>query len=397
MGSAELGFLWITEILNSEYQGNPCEWLTGEVVKLLGRHFFRENSQYLIDVQPACIPPLLGFLSLSEQLDATRSTRFIALRILATSPRYADFGPMILPILTSTLLPTHPLQARRLVLNIFLRFMSGWFSSQMGDVPSKDLEGLVQAVGDPFQSLVLPLQDEEPVYPPDYDPATATAVLIEFASSDLWQNHLRRSNFTSFEEMVSTRDGKRTALEGMLGTALDPLPEFLCTGPKIAMAIRRLEELRCLNMAEVVIMWAWTVGLVDPEDHDGWKLIGRNTLRFYQTHEMEHLIALKRHVIDMLTDLGQPRIVEERRRAFRFGGWDFTELPILKLVPDFEYRTYLHLSQACQLRRLYRLFGYDSATWEDAVTAEEMGGKMDVSLGHSVALSPFVDWVCDYP
>ena len=399
MGDGELGFLWITEILNSEYEEQQREWMTSEVVQSLGRHFFRTNPVSFIDVEPAWIPPLLGYLSLNEKLDSTRSPGLVALRILATSPGYANFGPMILPILTSSLLPTHPLQARCLALNIFERFAFGWFSPQMGDVPSKDLERLVQAVGDPFQFPDLPLQDGKPVDPPNYDPMIATAVLIEFASSDLWRNHLRRSNFTSFEEIVSTRDGKRTALVCMLEMATYPWVEFLCTAPKISMAIRRLEELQCLNTAEVVIMWAWTAGVVNPVDHDTWQLIGRDTLRFYQTHGMERTIALGRHVTDKAMDPGQFRFLVERHGGFRSGAWNFTELPVLKLLPDpaSRWRTYLHLSQVCQLRRLYHLFGYDPTTWREAVGVEEVGEKTGVSPRHSVALAPSIDWACDYP
>jgi len=78
---------------------------------------------------------------------------------------------------------------------------------------------------------------------------------------------------------------------------------------------------------------------------------------------------------------------------------DFFKLPVLTLEPNvaFGYHTYLYLSQACQLRRLHQLFGYDPTTWEDVVAAEEVGGKRDALLGHSVALSPFMDWACDYP
>ena len=256
MDSGELGFLWITEILNSGYKEDERERLDSTVVELLGKHFLHEGPVHCIDMEPAWVPFLLEFLSPSEKLGVTRSTRFIALRILAASPGSADLGPMILPILTPSLLPTHPLQPRCLVLNIFESFMSSWFSSQMEDVPSKDLERLVQAVGDPFQFPDLILQGGKPMDPPYYDPTIATAVLMEFASSDLWRSHLCRSNFTSFEEVVSTWDGRRTALGRMLGIATHLLPEFLSTATKISMAIRRLEELGCLDTAEVVIMWA---------------------------------------------------------------------------------------------------------------------------------------------
>jgi hypothetical protein len=53
--------------------------------------------------------------------------------------------------------------------------------------------------------------------------------------------------------------------------------ELLRTPAKIIAAIRRLEELQCLNTAEVVILWAWTAGVVNPADHDAWGLIERYT------------------------------------------------------------------------------------------------------------------------
>jgi len=398
IGSGELGFLWIAEILSSGYQEDQCERLAREVVKLLGRHFFRESSVSFIDVQSAWIPPLLGFLSLSQIFDSAGSTRFIALRILATSPGYTDFGPMILPIVTSSLLPTRPLQACRLALNIFLRFKSGWFSSRMENVPSKDLDGLVRAVADPFRFPRLPLQDGKPAYPADYDPTMVIAVLIEFAPLGLWRNHLRRSNFTSFEKMVSTSDDKRIALGCMIGMATKTLPEFLCTATKITAAIRRFEELQCSNTVEVVIMWAWTVGVVNPVDHDGWQLIGRDTLRFYQPHGTERpTFALKRHITGMLVNVNHFMFFMRRIHGASHSGRDFVELPVLGLHLGFRYQTYLYLSQACQLRRLYQLFGYDPTTWEEAVVADEVGEKMHVSSGRPVALVSFVDWACDYP
>jgi hypothetical protein len=386
MGSGELGFLWITEILNSECQENRRVWLVSGVVKLLGKYFFHKNMVYF--VKQAWIPPLLRFLSLDGGSGATEPAHLIALRILAISHGSADSCKMILPILTSSLLPTHPLQARLLALKIFINFASGWFSSQMENIPSNDLEGFVQAVGDPFKFPDLPLQDGEPVNPPNFNPAMATVVLVEFASSDLWRNHLRPSNFASFEEVASTWDGKRTALADMLIKTVGQWPEFLRTAAKTVMAIKRLEELQCLNTAEVVIMWAWTVGAVNPMDRDGWRLIGRATIRFYQTHGMERVIALKRHLADAI----------EVPLHMRFKG-DFDKLPVLKLLPEtmFKDRTYLRLSRACQSRRLYQLFGCDPTTWKEAVGAEEVEEKTDAPSGCSVTPLPFMDWACDYP
>ena len=265
----------------------------------------------------------------------------------------------------------------------------------MENVPSEDLNRLVQAVGDPFQSPDFPLQDGKPVDRPYYDPTAVTAVLIGFASSDLWRNRLRRSNFTSLEETVSTWDGKMDALKCM---AHCKPPESLFTATGIIMAIRRLEELQCPNTAEVVIMWAWTIDVVDPVDRDSWDSIGRSTLRFCETRRMERLVGLKRHITDrtmksVYTELLLIGFCRDSKVK------DFVGLPVLGLQLDFRTRfnTFLYLSQACQLRRLYQLFGCDPTTWKDVVAASEVDEKSDVSLGHSVALSPFRDWACDYP
>jgi len=397
MGSGELGFLWIAEILNSGYDEGWCEWMASQVVGSLGKLFFRDDSVPSISMQPAWIPSLLGFLSLSEKLDRQEEYSLIALRILETSSPSTDFGTIALPILVSSLLPTHPLQSRRIALEVFYIFAPGWFSSQMENVPSEDLDELVQAVGDPFQFPDFLLQDGKPVDLPYYDPMVVAAVLIGFASSDLWRDRLRRSNFTSFEETVSTWDGKKAALERM--AYYDQLPESLFVAMGIFMAIRRFEELQCPNTAEVLLMWAWTIGVVDPVDRDGWQLIGSSTLRFCETRRMERLITLKRHITDRtmessyITLLLTERYGESKVKDF------VKKSPVLKLQPDSwtRFDTFLYLSQACQLRRLYQLFEYDPTKWEDAVAASEVGEKSDVSLGHSVALSPFMDWACDYP
>ena len=140
----------------------------------------------------------------------------------------------------------------------------------MENVSSKDLDGLFQAIADPFQFPHLPIQNGKPAYPTDYDPTIVIAVLIEFASSGLWQNHLCHSNFTSFEEMVSTSDGKRITLGCMIRMETETLLEFLCTAMKSTVAIRCFEELQCSNTVEIVIMWAWIVGVVNLVDHNGW-------------------------------------------------------------------------------------------------------------------------------
>ena len=395
MGSGELGFLWIAEILNSGYGEEQREWMAREVVESLGRLFFREDSVVYTGMEPAWIPPLLEFLSLREKLYGREKPSLTALHILAASQGNADFCAKILPILVLLLLPTHPLQSRRLALTVFCTFRSGWFSSQMENVPSKDLNELIQAVGDPFQSPDFPLQGGKPMGRLYYDPMRVAVVLIKFASLDLWQNHLQPSNFTSLEEIVSTWDGKRDALTSM---AFCKPPEGLFTATGIVMAVRRLEELQCSNTAEVVIMWAWTIGIVNLVDHDGWQLIESSTLQFYETHGMECPVALERYITSRTMESSYGLLLRDGHYwKSRVG--DFFKLPVLKLELGFRsgYDTFLCLSQACQLKRLHQLFWYDLTMWKDTVTAEEVGEKSDVSLGRSVTLSPSMDWACDYP
>ena len=405
MDTGEFCFGWIAEILSSGYPEDERYELASRVVRLLGNHLYSKDPDRFHYVEPAWVPPLLGFLSLCEKFYTTESPPypgFIALRILSINPKGVDTGATTLSILASILLPTHPLRARSLALEVFCGLMSGWFSLQMEKVLDQDLDKLLQAIGDPFQfTLEIPLQDGQPVFTPSYKPMMAAVLLIEFVSSDLWGDHLQRSNFASCEEIVSTEEGKRTALKWMLEMATHSRPEFLHTPLKITTAIRRLEELQCLNIAEVVITWAWTIGVVDPMNHDSWRLIQRDTLRFCRTNGMGFLVALKRYITDTS--------MENMRIMYLIGHYEGTPCrvgsvkkpaPALWVTPRLDPRNFtdFRVSQVYQLRRLYQLLGYDHTTWKEAVVVEEADVETDVSPGFSATVPvPFMDWVCDYP
>jgi len=221
----------------------------GPVVESLGKCLYFREARC---VQHNWILPLLGVLSLSEKphgLDLKPHPGFIALSILSTTWPSADFATpdfaaTALPLLSSTLLPTHPLQSRKLALMVFCALMSGWFSSHMEKIMSEDLGKLLQAIRDPFQSTPdPPFSDWQPMTQHDYKPLNSTIILIEFASSDLWRNHLRRSNFISCEEDMSTEEQKRALLDRMFYTAHYIWRTFLHTPTKVIAAITRLEEL----------------------------------------------------------------------------------------------------------------------------------------------------------
>jgi hypothetical protein len=61
------------------------------------------------------------------------------------------------------------------------------------------------------------------------------------------------------------------------------------------------------------------------------------------------------------------------------------------------YFTDSPLAQACQLRRLYQLFGCDHATWEEVVAIEKVDEGVDAPVGRSEISAQFMDCACDYP
>jgi len=402
MDTGEFGFSWIDDVLNSSYPEGGRYQIASRIMALLGKYFYFTVPERVPYVQPTWMPPLLGFLSLCEKFYTTESPPypgFVALRILASAPLLTEFDATILPVLTPILLPTHPLQSRSLALKLF-GFTSRWLS-QMDNVPDQDLDRFLQAVGDPFQSISdPPLQDGQPAFTANYEPMMAAVVLIGLASSDLWQNHLRHSNFTSCEKTVSTEEGKRTALKWMLDEATCSWLKFLHTPARITTATRRLEDLQCLNTAEVVIMWAWTVGVVDPADHDGWRSIGRDTLRLCQTNGVGCPMVLGRHITDTsMENMHTEYLVGHYEGAPCRVGSVRRSTPALSVSRRLSPRhfTDLRVSQACQLRRLYHLFGYDPTTQEGAVNVGEGEQAADVSPGPSVASVSFMDLACDYP
>ena len=405
--TGESGFLWIAEILNSGYSEDERYEMASGVVRLLGKYLYSVVPERVQYVESAWIPSLIDFLSLCEKFYATQSPPsppypgFIILRILSDSPIRADLNPTVLPVLASMLLPTHPLQSRSLALEVFCMFTPEQFSSQTENFPEQDISKLLQAVDDPFKfTLEIPVEDGKPVFTAHCKPMKVAVLLIEFASLEVWRNHLLYSNFASCEDIVSTEEGKRDALKWMLDMATHHWFKFLYTPAKIVAAVKRLEELQCLNTAEVVIMWAWTTGVVDPMDRDAWRLIERETVRLCQTNRTGYLAALRRYITDTS--------VEDTRIMYLMGHYEGTPCragstkkpdPALWVTPRLipEQFTDLRMSQAYQLRRLYRLFGYDHDTWKEAIVAEKVEEEVDVPPGDHVASVPFVGWSCDYP
>ena len=406
MGNAEPGILLVADILNSEYPEDDRYRMASEVVRLLGKWFDSSDSDLfpIGVVHYTWIPVLVDFLSLCEKFYATESPPSpgsIVLRILSTSSGSLFFGTTIIPILTTTLLPTHPLQSRNLALTAFHKFMfmSESFSG-VGRVLPKNLDKLLRAVGDPFQ----PIPEGHSVAEANYEPMVVTIILIEFASSDLWRDHLHHSNFTSCEKIMSTEEGRRGGLKCMFDAATHSRSDLLRTPRKMVAAVRRPEELRCLNTAELVILWAWTAGVVNPVDRDTWGLIGRDTLRFYQTHGMGRLASLSRHITDAIMEVTHISFLLIAGKSLPCR----VRQPLVPVPRPWSHPgnyTDLRISQACQLGRLYRLFRYDPTTWREALAVEgvevgseeELEGEMDVLPGWSAAPAESMGWVCDYP
>ena len=260
-------------------------------------------------------------------------------------------------------------------------------------VAAEDFKNLLQAVGDPFLFTrdISPLDRRAEPFRPDYEPTDAAVLLIEFASSELWQNHLDSSNFTTCEKFLSTEEGKRTVIEHMLKTPVPPRLKPLCRATKVVVAIRRLEELQCLNTAEVVIMWAWTVGPFYAEDRDR-VLIGRITFSYYQTHGRGRLKALERHIIDIFTGVAVLGFIQRQYREL--GPLDYFKVRRLPLPDGVSVEEWLRTSQVRKLKRLYCLFECNPTTREGTVAG---GVTKEMDLSSAVAPVSSMDWECDYP
>ena len=406
VGGAEPGILLIASILNSRYPEDDRYRMASEVVRLLGKWFDSSDSDLfpIGVIHYTWIPALVDFLVLCEKFYATETPPYpglIVLRILSTSSGSLIFGTTTFPVLTTTLVPAHPLQSRSLALMVFHRFMfmSESFSN-VENVLTKNLDKLLRAVGDPFQ----PVPEGRSVDEANYDPMMVTVVLIEFASSDLWCNHLHPSNFTSCEKITSTKEGRRSALKCMFDAATNSRSDLLRTPAKMIAAIRRLEELQCLNTAEVVVLWAWTAGVVDPVDRGAWELIRHDTLRFYRTHGIGRLAALSRHIsnatmeathIKLLLIVGKSLPCRVRQPP----------VPVPRPWSHPGNFTDLRISQACQLGRLYHLFVCDPTAWREVVMVKQMEegleerseGEIGLPSGRAIAPVQFVGWACDYP
>lgn len=231
-------------------------------------------------------------------------------------------------------------------------------------------------------------------------------LLIKFLSSDLWRDHVRYSNFSTCEAIVSTKRGRDLAL-----ACIRKLLVSFRSPQDITTVIRRLRELGCQNTAEVVLLWTWITGIVDPTDHCGWVSIGEETLKFYHSHGARRLYTLAQYIKD--TTLG-PRPYERLRGHHRVALCQVEDVRgrvrvregLGNHLVDFE-RTGL-IAMTCQLRRLYRLFGCaDPMAWEEMLRAR---GGSDVAppSGSSLkrdggpdtgGLAPVevLDLVCDYP
>ena len=274
--------LWLRQILDSGYPERMQYSMASSVVVFFAKTIDSPLSKRHIRVHSTTLRPLSDFLLLSNKLYPTEfplnplppHQGAIALHMLSIGMvdlhpdlmLHSTLTPAILQILTLAPPPTHLLQSRISALRLFQGTGPGWFSTQAEAFSNVEREKLLRAVGDPFRFTPdPPPQDGQPQVTTFHDPIGTTALLIEFALSDLWRDHLHPSNFASCEELLSTEKGRdhffrKTSRHGM--------DHWVRRVNGFTSALRRLEEMECWNTAEVVVARAWTNGLVDVTDHE---------------------------------------------------------------------------------------------------------------------------------
>lgn len=397
--TSSVGISWMDEVLNSGYPEDEKYQITGHLVELLGN---RLGSAVPEDLVPESVPRLLNFLLLSERFYSTTYPPYagaIAIRVLSsrspsgiTLPSRATYNSTVVPVLTTTLLPTHTLQSRVFALKLFQRCGAEWFLPELESFSTTDRVRLLEAVGDPF---TFPLVISADAARLGYEPMAAAVLLIKMLSSDLWRDHARYSNFSTCESVVSTVQGRGLAL-----TCIGKLMVFLGSPQDVITVIRRLKALGCWNTAEVVLLWAWITGAVNPADHNGWRLIGEETLEFYRVRGIWRLTTLALYIKKNTSgawshreNYGWRRMsscrVEGVRREVRV--WDRMGL----------------IAMTCQLRRLYQLFGCNPATWggmleaygdqDVAPLSGSRFGRDDGPVAGGHVHVELLEFTCDYP
>ena len=255
--------LWLRQIFDSGYPEHARWTMANPVVEMFGKLIDSLPPGNYSHIHFTMLRPLSDFLLLNEKfcsaLDEPTRRGVIALRMLSIGVGALRTDPLLLPtltpailqILTSTLLSTHPLRPRRLALCLFQRTEPGWFSTQAEASSNAERAKLLEAVGDPFQfSPDPPPEDGKPQASISYKPIRNAALLIEFAGTDLWRDHLCPSNFTSCEEVLSTEEGRGGLFQETLRWGLN---HRMRHNNKLAPALRRLGEMECWNTAEVVV------------------------------------------------------------------------------------------------------------------------------------------------
>ena len=325
--------------------------MASSAVILLGKRFdpppWTESPS---DIRATAIRPLLDFLQLNERHPPEHPPPYpgiIALQAVLATAEHEYFDPAVLPVLTCTLPSTHPPQLRTLALRFFQQPGFDWCSSSAEVFSDMDRASLLEAVGDPFQFTQDPSYwDTESSTTAPYEPMQTVALLIEFASSNLWQDHLLSSNFASCEEVISAEEGRALAFRCMTERSFIRT-RLLNSVSRLLLAIRRLQELECWDTAGVVVEWTWTKINDDTKaaNHDTHEPMAREALVHFHLRQMQRKGTLLR------------RIREE------------TSLINADLT---------NVSQACQLRGLYQLLGCNSVMWEETAAV----GKVDeIPLG----------------
>ena len=392
---------WIGVIFGSGHYSERDKYLLASDIMLLlmpRKGVDLQPWESLPKVQPAELPSLLKFLLLSEKYNTGNDLSYsnaIALRLLSLNYDMArgDLSPLLVPVLTSTLSTTRPLPSRIFALKLFQEHGPEWFSPQMEQFSDVVRLELLNSLGDPFHPSADLTSDTEhlPTVQIEREPTDTAILLIGFASSDLWNGHLRHSNFSSCEEIFFTGWGKRLAIDRMsFKQTYFGGGEFLDTPTKLIAAIKRLRDLQCWNTAEVVILYAWTGGALDPVDHDAWGLIGHETGEFYRARGMA------------------PSEMKLRNQEMR-GGVTIRRVEVngvqrpVRLATDGGLWDSIH--SACQLKRFYQLLGHDPVTWVEIAAVADVDG--DVMLGIEPdsergatgvsTFTQFLDFTCDFP
>ena len=393
MGSVSLAYItWMEGIICSDYHTDERYDSAKLVMRLL------EKPEGLPILPPSFntyAPTLLRFLGLCEdrhrnehpfaptpefRMPSQPGLEIFALQILRSGSReedtLSDLAPMFVSMLTRVLGPGDRLQSRALGLELFAGLWRCWPSLPPCEgITAEMCALLVHAIGDPLELSETQVEafastNEQERRGDGIGRHNTLGILLGFAISDAWRDHLRPPNFASCAGII-TREGDRREVLNALARSAKIVTGSAETRVKSAMVIKGLDRLKGMGnygAVQLMLLHIWSSNEYVSFDEESWKLLERETHEYFHTHGMEDLEGFAAHIRE-----GGSSRTTVATNTFRFRGADGVQRRVR--TKDWGERSWVlgwggrvsDFFGMCRVKGLYQVVGWDPTRKEGVI------------------------------